>query len=249
MHFKNPYLTSIFKQLFTLCIFLAIFYFSFQNKIHNYLGEKLFLNLHYHQAAIFILERNSKPDFLTHHLLGRLYFVESNLNSAIKNFTSAIERNPVDVKSYYGRGLSYGFSEPQIFLTHAENDFLKVLKIYENYPEIKKENEYGMWAVYNDLAWIYFLKGDFKKMESTARDGLKISMSNAWLANMLGVSLLAQGKCHEAKIYFQSAKNLLENKSSLKFGEAYSGDNSQFWKVGLENMKNVIGNNLKLCEK
>ena len=249
-HKKHSFhLLSYFIFLITL-ILLSFFYtFLTSYNLRNFLGEKLFLKYHQNDLAIFILNSPSPESAYTYYLLGRIYFVNNKLINSLNSFNKSINLNPNFKEAYYGRGLTYGFMGEK-YLTQAENDFSKYIEL-DNVPGAAGDvvHAYGAWAGYNDLAWIHFLKGDFIKQEAVARAGLKISMSNAWLANMLGVALLAQQKCAEAVSYLENAKELLENKSEVKFGEAYSGDNSIFWKDGLENMKKVIGDNLKLCEK
>lgn len=226
----------------------AVFYSFFTSSFWgNRLGEFLFLELHFNPAAILVLE-NAKKDWQSHFLLGRLYFVNGELEKSINSYSTSIELKPDYKESYYGRGLSYGFMGED-YLVQAQNDFEKYIILEEN--EFKKTGRraYGAWAGYNDLAWIHFLKGDFATQEKVARQGLEISSGNAWLQNILGVALLAQEKCEEAKGHLEIAKELADNKTAEEFGEAYSGDRPSFWKTGLDNMKEVIGENIKLCEK
>lgn len=232
-------------------VFLIFVYGIFFTPIpRNYLGENLFLKFHNNNLAIIVLKilhKDNNTDFKTFFLLGRIYFVEGELQESINNYIKAIELEPKYKESYYGRGLSYGFSGNK-YLIQAQNDFEKYIELEEEEFRKSGRRAYGAWAGYNDLAWIHFLKGDFAAQEKTAREGLEISAYNPWLQNILGVALLAQKKCVEAKPHLESAKKLLDNTSVEKFGEAYSGDDQTFWKLGLEKMKKVIGENLEICQ-
>lgn len=232
--------------MFFLIVLTAYAFFHFQNNLYNFLGEKLFLEFHQNQLAIKILEIPHRDDYYNHFLLGRIYFVENKLDKSIENYTKSIGLKPAFKESYYGRGLSYGFFG-NIFLDEAENDFKKYTHIAEE--EFLKTGRYGygVWAGYNDLAWIHFLQGDFEKAEAVAKQGLKISSENPWLLNMLSVSLIEQGKCVEAYPIIQKAKNLADKMLTEEFGEAYTGDNKNWWSKGLEQMKKTINENLLIC--
>lgn len=238
---------KVYGYFIFLCILLFLTFFRFQTNILNYVGEKLFLVYHQNSLAIFTLEKVSKKDFYTNFLLGRLYFVEGNQYKSITNYNLSIEKNPDFKQSYYGRGLSYGFSN-SIFYPEAISDFSKYIEIDNKEFEKTGQHAYGAWAGYNDLAWIYFMQGEFEKSENVSRDGLKIANS-AWLLNTLGATLLAQKKCSEAKIYLQLANDEMKKISVEKFGEAYSGDNPNFWEAGKKQMEEAIVDNLKLCEE
>lgn len=232
--------------LIILCLFGFFYAFFTSSFWGNQIGKYLFLHLHLNRPAILVLE-NSKKDWQTHFLLGRIYFVEGKLMDSVNAYIESIELNPNHKESYYGRGLSYGFMGHK-FLTQAENDFEKYIELDEEDFKRTGLHAYGAWAGYNDLAWIHFLKGDFEQQELITRAGLEISSQNPWLLNSLGVALLAQNKCGQAKEYFNSSEKLLNDINVKQFGEAYSGDSQHFWETGLENMRGVIGENLQKCK-
>ena len=238
------------SYLFFLLILFIFTYFSFQNKIHNFIGEKLFLNYHQNDLATNILQNiyDSKKDYYTYFLLGRIYFVKNDLSKSIENYNLSLklanENNIVFKEIYYGRGLTFGFLGP-IFYTDAQADFEKYIEL-EN---LQNRPSYGAWAGYNDLSWIHFLKGNFLESEMVAKQGLEISPENPWLLNMLSVALIEQNKCVEVYPLIQKAKNLAEKMEPNEFGEAYSGDNKNWWNKGLKEMKKTINENMWLCAK
>jgi tetratricopeptide (TPR) repeat protein len=96
-----------------------------QANVYKDIGEKLFLTYHRNSLAIWFLEnsklKNSR-DSETFFLLGRLYFVENNLEKSLDNFNKAIQLDPTNKRNYYGRGLTYGFLSP-LFYSEAAKDF------------------------------------------------------------------------------------------------------------------------------
>ena len=116
---------------------------------------------------------------ISHYQLARIYFINSNFSSALAEINTEISLFPDFKRSYYVRGLIYGYTNK---LDKAVDDF----KIF---LEWKSES----WAGHNDLAWVYFMKGDYKNSAATARDGLRYNPGNVWLNNSLGVALLNDG--------------------------------------------------------
>ena len=239
---------KIYGYFLFVLILCFLTFFRFQTEILNFAGEKMFLQFHKNDYAIKILEYlpEKKRDFQTYFLLGRLYFVTNNLPDSIQNYSKSIAINPDFKENYYGRGLAFGFASP-VFYSDAEDNFKKYIEIdNQNFIETGK-HAYGAWAGYNDLAWIYFMEGNFDDSINTAEAGLKIGYNSPWLLNMLGTSLLAQQKCGEAKKYLDQAKKEMEKISVGQFGEAYSGDSPDFWIQGKEQMQKTINENLQLC--
>lgn len=235
--------------LFFGCILVFVFrHKETDAKFLQKVGEITFLKYHKNELAAKILNKSSRlnpDDFYTYFLLGRISFVEGKLSESISYYNRAINLNNSHKESYYGRGLSYGFSGPY-FSMEAERDFKKYIEI-DNY-ETKESGHHGFgaWAGYNDLAWVYFTRGDFTTAESTSKEGLKIS-ENPWLLNMAGVSLFAQNKCDEGKLYLEAASKKSASTSVIEFGEAYSGDDQRWWINGKKEMDQVIKENLALC--
>lgn len=235
----------ILSLLFLLAIILSMFFYIFftlTNFVNNF-SEKLFINYHYRNIPIFLLENLKKEnkDYYTYFLLGRIYFVKGHLEKSINAYTKSIDLKNDFAKSYYGRGLSYGFYDDK-YLRHSESDFKK-------YLELEDRNAYGLWAGYNDLAWVYFLTGEFHQSENTARQGLEISKNNPWLLNMLATAQIEQNNCKDAVANLLQAQNFAEKLTPTQFGEAYSGDNKIWWASGLEQMQETIEHNLQICEK
>lgn len=232
--------------LFATILFL-LFFLRYQTKLINSIGEFFFLDLHFPNVAERILTNSVQKNYYTYYLLGRINFVQNDLTESIAYFNKTINENPTFKEGYYGRGLAYGFYSP-IFLPDAAVDFQKYIDIDEE--EFSKDgyHAYGAWAAYNDLAWIFFLQGEFIKAEETARKGLKISGTNPWLFNMLAVSLIEQSRCNEAKLYLELADKSASSISVKEFGEAYSGDSPIFWEKGRESMLKTIKDNIKLCQ-
>lgn len=220
----------------------------FSSSVNNYLAEKAFLDFHKRDIAVNIIDIGLNKNYYSHYLLGRLYFVKGDLQQSIENFSRSIELNPMHKESYYGRGLAYGFTSIQD-LKKAELDFIKYIELNDIEFKETNNNAYGLWAAYNDLAWVYFLKSDFINAEKVAKQGLEISKENPWLLNMLSVALIEQNRCEEAYPVLQKARNLANTINEEEFGEAYSGDNKQWWTKGLVAMKKTIEENIQLCLK
>lgn len=247
---KSKYLVFL---VLLICFTLSFGYYKSPNTvayIYRNLGSESFLVLHKNNLAIWFLEKSknkNNQDYYTSFLLGRVYFVEGNLSNSIKNYTDSIELDKEHKESYYGRGLAYGFSSP-IFYTDAIKDFQTYIDMDNEEFQETGQHAYGAWAGYNDLAWVYYLIGDFKKAEGVARAGLEITQSNPWLSNMLGAILLEQHRCDEAIESLKQADLLLGAINKDQFGEAYSGDNPKNWGPGKEDMAKTIKANLELCK-
>ena len=143
------------------------------------------------------------------------------------------------------RGLVYGTRKE---LDKAVEDFKTVLEHGEKH-----------WAVYNDLAWIYFQKGDYKKTEEIARDGLEFNQGNAWLLTSLGVALLNQdkpphlcdkcgGKKEEARKVLEGAAAAAALLAEADWQKAYPGNDPAWSQTGLEKMKETIEFNISLVQ-
>lgn len=246
------------KKYLFFVLFLVLFGYciaytknpNLHSTIFKKIGQQLFLNYHHNRSAIYFLQKSidfNNSDFETFFLLGRVLFVENKLAESTLNFTKAIELNPEFKEAYYGRGLAFGFSS-SIFLSSAEEDFKKYIEIENKEFEQTGRRAYGAWAGYNDLAWIHFLQGDFDKAEKVTRAGLEISNFNPWLSNMLGATLLEKGNCREAKIHLKNASDQANVITAEQFGEAYSGDHSDFYPAGLKSMRETIEENLEKCD-
>jgi hypothetical protein len=94
-----------------------------------------------------------------------------------------------------------------------------------------------------------YLQGDFKNGEKIAKLGLERSYQNPWLLNMLGIFQIEQNNCKDGKKNLEMAYEILEKIDEIKWGEAYSGDASDRYKSGKENMLKSIKNNIEICSK
>jgi len=225
-----------------------VVYISLRPQIHNWCGETLFLKFNNTELATICLQLvpDTQKNFYTFFLLGRIYFVQNELDNSVVAYNQSIILNPKFAQTFYGRGLSYGFMGEN-FLFSAQKDFEKYIKLDEEEFQESRRRAYGAWAGYNDLAWTLFMQGKFQEAESVALQALEFSPENPWLLNTLSVALIEQGKCRQAYPIIQKAENLLVNLEPEKFGEAYSGDHRKWWFTGLEQMKQTVHDNLLLC--
>jgi tetratricopeptide (TPR) repeat protein len=219
-------------------------YKNFSSRDYREVGEKLFLQKHNLKAAKIHLNKSIelKPDNeKALFLLGRIAFVQSDLPAAIDYFNQVIELDPLSTEGYYGLGLSYGYMSDY---RRAEESFLRFFDIIEINKKIDPEykDAYGLWAAYNDLAWIYFLEGKYDKAEKVTDEALS-KYSNAWLYTMKGAILLNKNQDKEAKKYLDLAEQYASEMTVEQFGEAYTGDNKDWHERGLAKMKQTIKDN------
>lgn len=254
--FKTHRFAKIISVIFLFNVFFIYFFWiNYPTKTANFLkksGEYSFLVLHKNDFAVKLLEisKSKNPnDFETYFLLGRVYFIKGQLFESLISFNKAIELNPGYKESYYGRGLTYGFASP-IYYPKAILDFQKYIEIDNLESQKSGQHAYGAWAGYNDLAWIYYMSGDFINAEETAKKGLILGGDdNPWLGNTLGAALVELDRCKEAITYLENAKKSLAKISVQDFGEAYSGDSPGLWSDGKNQMQNTIEENLVICKK
>jgi tetratricopeptide (TPR) repeat protein len=227
--------------------FLLLYLFFFTPQTFNILGEKLFLKYHQPLLAVKVLEYNDRKDHSSFFLLGRMYFVLGDIPKSLQNFDKAIELNPNIKEYYYGRGLAYGFA-PDFFQKDSAKDFEKYIELDNLEYERTQRHAYGAWAAYNDLAWIYFKMGNFKRSLEITNSGLDISSYNPWLLNLAGANLVELGNCKEALRYFNQAEVNIQEISTKEFGEAYSGDDENTWENGKSSLRNTILENKEKCQ-
>src|SRR3989344_2184298 len=170
------------------------------------------------------------------HQLARIDFLRGNFSNALVKINKQIEiHGDSFMASYYMRGLINGYAGN---LKEAEADFKKFLSW-------DKTN----WAAHNDLAWVYFKSGEYKKVETIAREGLSFNKNNPWLLISLGASLLNQEKKSEAKKIFESAKLAAAALTEIDWHRAYPGNNPRMAPRGLEEIKKTIEYNLKTSKE
>jgi len=167
-----------------------------------------------------------------HYQMARLYFIKNELSRARYEINKEIELYPDFKRSHYVRGFINGYDNK---LEEAESDFLEFLKW-------NKES----WAGYNDLAWVYFRVGDYKKVLATADNGLKYYPDSVWLLNSKGVALLNLGQKNEARDVLTKALYIAESMNVDEWGAAYPGNNPEIYSDGLSAMRESIKRNIDL---
>ncbi len=169
-----------------------------------------------------------------HYQMARLYFIKNEFSLARNEINKEIELYPDFKRSYYVRGLINGYDNK---LGDAESDFIEFL-------EWKKDS----WAGYNDLAWVYFRMGDYKKVLATADSGLKYYPDSVWLLNSKGVALINLGQKNEARNVLIKALSIAESMNVDEWGVAYPGNDPEIYGDGLSAMKESIKGNLGLID-
>ncbi|MEK7661942.1 MAG: tetratricopeptide repeat protein [Patescibacteria group bacterium] len=167
-----------------------------------------------------------------HYQLARINFLKSNFAEAIWQIDREISLNENFGKSYYVKGLIQGYMGQS---DEAILNFKKFIA-YDSYN----------WAGYNDLAWVYFKKGEFAQTKDAALKGLKRDPGNPWLNNSLGLALLNLGQKKEAKRAFETALEKLKKIAPEDWGKAYPGNNPNIYAQGLKEMRESVSYNLAL---
>ena len=170
---------------------------------------------------------------LAHYQLARIYFITGNSALALQEVDTQFALYPGFERSYYMRGLIYSYAGE---LNKAVADFRAFLAW-------KPES----WAAHNDLAWVYFKKGDFVHAEGLAREGLAYTPDNAWLLTMRGVSLLNLGKKREAAGVLASALAEAQKLTKEDWIKAYPGNDPKIAEQGLREIIQTIEKNLALA--
>lgn len=167
------------------------------------------------------------------HQLSRIDFLRGHFPDALIKINTQIELHGNSLMaSYYIRGLIYGFLGNT---SAAEKDF----KIFLSWDTKN-------WAAHNDLAWIYFSKGNYRNAETIARQGLAFNPRNTWLLTSLGVALLNEGKKEEAHTVLADALKESEKLTPSDWHRAYPGNDPLLGDTGLQKMREVIKRNLLL---
>ncbi|OGI20548.1 MAG: hypothetical protein A3J06_01510 [Candidatus Moranbacteria bacterium RIFCSPLOWO2_02_FULL_48_19] len=182
----------------------------------------------YFQATIALNERYPRA----HYQLSRISFIQGNLYRALKEIDRELELYPDYKRSYYIRGLTYGYRK----------DFEKAAADFEKFLQWSPKS----WAGHNDLAWIYFQMGEYEKVLTTVEEGLQYSPANVWLLNSQGVALLNLGRKDEARKAFEQALPPAMGMTATDWGRAYPGNNPEIYPEGLASMQESIKKNLEL---
>jgi len=167
-----------------------------------------------------------------HYQLARIDFIHSNFPKALEEINTELALHPDFKRSYYVRGLIYGYS----------NEPDKAIVDFKTFLEWKPDS----WAGHNDLAWVYFQIGKYAEALDTALAGLTIAPNNPWLLNSLGVALLNSGDTKGAEETFTRALAIVDSMSERDWGVAYPGNDPSIYGEGLSKMKESIRANLEL---
>jgi tetratricopeptide (TPR) repeat protein len=179
---------------------------------------------------------------LTWYQLGRIDFLEGRNDDAIAKFRKQQELyGDLTPNSYYMLGLTYGFKamhqdDPQSWL-YAEKYFIDYIRIVSHAP----------WPAV-DLAWVYFMQGDYESMKPLLEDALARHPDNPWLLNMYGLALLnLKDNRAEAVVYFERAKEMALLLSPNDWGNVYPGNNPLYWEQGLDEFVATIDKNINVA--
>ncbi|MDP3947377.1 MAG: hypothetical protein Q8Q41_01645 [bacterium] len=167
--------------------------------------------------------------------LARIAFLKGDFSGALALINEELALHPGFKRSYYVRGLIYGYIENYEL---AARDFKEFLAWNPK-----------SWAGWNDLAWVYFASGDFALAEEAARSGLEYSPVNPWLLLSRGTALLNLEKKNEAEEVLTRAQAAARALTPADWGRAYPGNDPTSYPKGLEEMQNVIERNITLARE
>lgn len=159
--------------------------------------------------------------FEVRYRLADTLFIQGDFAEALKEINQVVDEAPDFARAYYVRGLIRGWMGG-VDLDAAEEDFKKALSLRKD--DIVNGID-TRWAIYNDLAWIQFQKGEYAEVEETTRAGLEKFPENPWLLNSLGLALMNLEKKQEAKDVFDKAIAAVEKLTLEDVRRAYPGNN------------------------
>lgn len=177
------------------------------------------------------------------HQRARIAFLKGNFSDALEKINTQISLHPPLMNkwgihgdglmaSYYIRGLIEGY----------DHQFDKAIPDFEKFISWDNKN----WAAYNDLAWIYFQKGDYRKTEEAADRGLALFPENTWLLTMKGVALLNEGRRVDARKVLIRALDKAKALTAEDWERAYPGNDPAIAEQGLAEMRKAIEFNVGL---
>jgi tetratricopeptide (TPR) repeat protein len=174
--------------------------------------------------------------------LARIAFLDGDFNVALSRIDTHMQHfsdgydQVFILKGYYTRGLILGYMGR---LDESAEQFSKLV-------EINREIEEESWAAYNDLAWVYFLKGDYEHVFTVTQEGLSFYPDNPWLLNMLGISQLNLGIKEDARESLEKSLKATKELTSDDWAEAYPGNNPKVAPYAFSEMIKAIETNLEL---
>lgn len=174
--------------------------------------------------------------------LGRVYYIQGHLYSAIYNFEQQIKYFGDTVPNvHYMLGLSYSYralrTEDEADWQQAEVGFLEFMKYAPTSP----------WPRV-DLAWVYFSQGKYDEMVPILEVGLEHYPDQVWLLNTYGLALLNLGNREAAKAVFEKALTNYKTLTVEDWAAAYSGNDPQHWNRNFELFGETIKYNLSLLK-
>lgn len=171
---------------------------------------------------------------LAHYQLGRIYFIQGQYARALSELNAQLALNPDFMRTYYMLGLVHAYS----------GDMDPAVKDFTTFLEWKPES----WAANNDLAWVYFMQGEYARTLEQADVGLNYNPGNMWLLTMRGVALLNLGRKAEAKDAFTAALAGAQKLTPADWSAAYPGNDPSIAAAALAEMKRAIEKNLALAQ-
>lgn len=160
----------------------------------------------------------------------RIHFIQARFPEAIKAVNQEILYYPDFSRSYYLRGLIFGYDKK---LSESASDFQEFI-----------QREPLEWAGYVDLSWVLFQMGDYGGIKATIEQILP-NTRNAWLLNAYGVALLNLGEGEAALKALNEAKERVTKMTPEQWGNAYIGNNPQIYEIGLAGMQLNIDENIE----
>lgn len=167
-----------------------------------------------------------------HYQLARIYFIGSQFALARTEINKEMSYNPKNPRNYYMSGLIAGYAK----------DYDLAIAHFTKFTELVPMS----WAGHNDLAWVYFAKGDYANVKRVAERGLAADPNNPWLMNSLGLALMNMGDKEGAKAQFERALRYMKHKTPEAWGRSYPGNDPGIYKEGLNASVSSIEANLKL---
>jgi tetratricopeptide (TPR) repeat protein len=188
-------------------------------------------------AEFFLLQANEKeyPEMWTNYQLSRINFIKGELRQAVYFANEELRLYPDNCRTHYIRGLSYSYMED---LDSAITDFEIFNKCFPN-----------SWAGHNDLAWLWFKKGDTKRVIQIIEEVKDSGMGSVWVQNTYGVALMNEGRYSEAEKALLSAKQNSENMTEEDWGKSYPGNNPLIYKKGLAKLRESINSNIRILQQ
>lgn len=227
-----------------ISLFLIALFFLFFNKVVLIMGNIFFgevralynVTLSQRLYSYSVQPLFGKVEPFANYQLSRIYFIQGNFNKAIYYANKELAFYPENCRAYYIRGLTYGYMNK---LDNAIEDFEMF-----NSTCVKDS-----WAGHNDLAWLYFRKGDIARMLSTIEPMVKLYETNPWVQNSYGIALLNLGRYKEAREAFEKANIIANLMTEKEWGMAYPGNNPEIYGRGIKDMRATIQKNLNLAKE